>query len=254
MPRRFSKALLAGLALLLVTSAATTSAPAAAGPVLRTSAKLTECATGATPDERYARYSALMRVVAGTDRMGVRFDLYARADDDEPFHRVDAPRLGTWSYSTADIYRKGLQVTNLAPATYRATVSFRWLDADGHVIASSKRRTETCTEPDARPKLAVGALDFAKVGDPAQLRYIVNVRNDGKSEAGPFDVALSIDGVAQTPVTVIGLAAGATQAVPFVGPRCKGGADIVIAVDPSKRIDEADRADNTKTAGCPVQI
>ena len=228
--------------------------PASAAVVPVASAKLSACATGATPDARYALYKTSMEAVAGTQRMAVRFDLSVRATDAAPYTTATGPGLGAWISSApgVDIFRYGKQVTNLTPGTYRTVVSLRWTNAKGKVIALVKRTTAACVQPDTRPALSIGTLDFAKVADPTLLRYIVPVRNDGRSDAGPFDVALSIDGVVQDPVTVTGLAAGTTQTVTFVAPRCKGGADVRIQLDPGARIDEADRSDDVKMAGCPV--
>lgn len=236
----------------LAALACAATASAAVSPVV--SAKLGACQSGATPDARYALYRTSMEAIAGTERMSVRFDLSMRATDTAPYTTATAPGLGEWITSApgVDIFRYRKQVTNLTPGTYRTVVSFRWTNAKGKVIASAKRTTAACVQPDTRPALAIGTLDFAKVSDPALLRYIVPVRNDGRADAGPFDVSLSIDGIVQDPVTVTGLAAGTTQTVTFVALRCKGGADVRIQLDPGARIDEADRSDNTKMAGCPL--
>ncbi len=229
-------------------------APASAsGP--QATARLGGCATGARPDTRYAIFVTSMRALDGTERMAVRFDLGARAPGRSDFAPTSGPGLGKWLSSApgVDIFRYRKQVTNLeAPATYRAVVSFRWRNARGRVIATAHHTTATCVQDDTRAALSLGALDFAKVSDPAMLRYLVPVHNDGMGDAGPFDIVLTIDGVVQPPVTVTGLAAGTTQTLSLVAPRCKGGAGVRIQVDPGARIEEADRSDNAKTAGCPV--
>ena len=56
------------------------------------------------------------------------------------FHTVTAPGLGAWRVSDPGVkaYRYIKQVTNLsAPASYRATVRFRWLNAKGRLICAA---------------------------------------------------------------------------------------------------------------------
>ncbi len=70
---------------------------------------------------------------------------------------------------------------------------FRWYDAHGKLQRQARRTTRTCHEPDPRPDLAVGKVTATVVG-AGKLRYVIRVRNDGRSDVGPFDTVLSVDG------------------------------------------------------------
>src|SRR5262249_18841553 len=118
-----------------------------------------------------------------------------------------------------------------APASYRALLRFRWYDKHGKLQRTARRTSPTCREPDPRPDLAVGRTVTATEAGMGRLRYLIRVRNDGRSDVGPFDTQLTVEGTPQQPVSVAGLPAGGTTKVAIVGMRCVMGTQIKIAVD-----------------------
>ena len=228
-------------------------APAAAAQSVPTRATLDDCRTGEAPAERLAVFGAQMGTLPKAKRLQVRFDLQERTDG-KTWRRVAAPGLGVWRSSTADIFRYRKQVTNLqAPADYRAIVRFRWLTVTGKPLRQLSRRTAICRQPDPGADLAVQGMRLERAGDD-RVRYVVTVANDGRAAASSFDVLLTIGPTRQPAQTVEGLGAGEQATVIFVGPRCQPGSTLTVAVDPDGRVDERDRADNTRDSVCPSTI
>ncbi len=82
--------------------------------------------------------------------MLMRIDVLERMPRRTVFHTVTAPGLGVWRSSApgVKIYKYLKQVTNLAaPASYRAAVRFRWLNAKGRLVKSAELRTAKCDQP-----------------------------------------------------------------------------------------------------------
>jgi hypothetical protein len=230
--------------------------PAAAqAPVfpLPLKAKLTDCHTGPLPADRFAVFVGQMPALQRTRRMWMRFDLYERTSSGR-WQRLAVPKFGTWQKSLPGkpgfIYEKRVDQLQ-APATYRAVVRFRWYDARGALQRQARRVTRACHEPDPRPDLAVGTVTATDAG-AGRLRYVIRVRNDGRSDVGPFDAVLSVDGSAQPPATVAGLPAGGATKVAVIAPRCAAGSRIQIALDPAGTIDEAREANNAVSRACPA--
>lgn len=230
--------------------------PAAAqAPVfnLPLKAKLTDCHTGPLAADRFAVFVGQMPALQRTRRMWMRFDLFERTAAGTWQH-VLVPKFGTWQKSLPGkpgfIYEKRVDQLQ-APAAYRAQVRFRWYDAQGRLQRQARRTTHTCHEPDPRPDLAVGKVTATALAG-GKLRYLIGVRNDGRSDVGPFDTVLSVDGSAQPPATLAGLPAGGAAKVPVVAPRCTPGSRIQIAVDPAGTIDEARETNNAVSRACPA--
>jgi CARDB protein len=230
--------------------------PAAAqAPVfnLPLKAKLTDCHSGPLSSDRFAVFVGQMPALQRTRRMWMRFDLFERTAAGV-WQPVLVPKFGTWQKSLPGkpgfIYEKRVDQLQ-APAAYRAQVRFRWYDAHGKLQRQARRTTRACNEPDPRPDLAVGQVTATAVAG-GKLRYVIRVRNDGRSDVGPFDTVLSVDGNAQPPVAVAGLPAGGTTKVPVVAPKCTPGSRIQIAVDPAGTIDEAHETNNTVSRACPT--
>jgi len=115
-----------------------------------------------------------------------------------------------------------------APATYRAVVSFRWINANGRVFARAQHVTPTCQQPDLRPNLRIGRITGSRTADRSIATYDVTVRNDGLSAARAFDVSLSVGGVPVVPTKTLGLLrAGLRVTLQFTGQRCTGTEPIV---------------------------
>src|SRR5919197_168869 len=164
-------------------------APAAAqaqAPPLR--AKLSACASGPDAADRTATFTGSMPT-------------------------IKVPGLGVWQKSAPGrssgfVFNQRVQAL-AAPGAYRALVRFRWYGKRSKMMRSTTRQTGTCTQPDQRPNLRADALDAARGPQPGQATYNLLVRNDGRTNAGPFDVGLEIAGAGQPPQRVAtGLAAG----------------------------------------------
>ena len=216
-------------------------------------AKLTDCHTGPLPADRFAVFVGQMPALQGTRRMWMRFDLYERTPSGS-WKRVPVPKFGTWLKSLPGkpgfIFQKRVDQLQ-APAAYRAQVRFRWYDKHGTLQRQSRRTTRTCHELDPRPDLAVGGVTATDAG-AGRLRYVIRVRNDGRSDVGSFGTVLTVDGAAQPPATVAGLPAGGATNVAVVAPRCAPGSRIQIALDPAATIDEARESNNVVSRACPV--
>jgi len=76
-------------------------------------------------------------------------------------------------------YSYSKTVLNLsAPADYRTTVRFRWLDAGGAAIKRERVTSRVCRQPDMHPDLTATRIDAVQGG------YAVVVANDGRTESG----------------------------------------------------------------------
>ena len=213
--------------------------PSAAAATGRASVTLTEC----LPRERAVAFEARMEKIAGSARMKLRYTLEARRRG-RSWRRVAAPELRGWRTPAPDTTRfiSERRVTQLVgPAYYRALVRFRWIDADGHVVAAARARSRACWQPDHRPNLKLRSL--SATGD----RYVVHVANTGRSESGPFDLA-----VTGLPSYVVadGLAPGKERFVELTGPACAPGAEVTATADPLGIVDERSESDNALTVRC----
>jgi hypothetical protein len=232
--------------------------PAAAqAPVfnLPLKARLTDCHRGLGASDRFAVFVGQMPALKGTKRMSMRFDLFELTPGGgDTWQKVVVPKFGIWQKSLAGkpgfIYEKRVDQLQ-APASYRAEIRYRWYDANGKLQRQAHRTTPTCREPDPRPDLAVGKIEAVPAGK-GLLRYAVAVRNDGRSDAGPFDLVLSVDGAAQPPTTVAGLPADGQTKVAVVAPTCAPGSQIQVALDPSGTIDEANETNDAVSRLCPA--
>ena len=238
------------IALILAAAAALGAVPAtAADSTARV--VLLSCSTGLSAGERTAVYEGRMRRVSGTRKMQMRFVLQWHQTGAKRWSAVKAPGLGTWVSSNAGVksYTFTKRIENLAaPASYRVVVRFRWLDARGHTIDSDKIVARQCRQPDLRPNLVPTRVYSERIGDPDRRRYVVVVRNEGKTAAGAFDVAFG----SLAPAHVVDLGPGVSTLVSFEAPRCDAPASLTAIVDPGALIDEADEDDNALSVPCPV--
>jgi hypothetical protein len=245
----------ASIALLpAVLAAAAASAQAPVYP-LAVKAKVTDCHRGPQLADRYAVFVGQMPALQGTQRMWMRFDLYERPHNSGSWLRVvDVPTFGVWEKSKPGkpgfIYTKRVDQLQ-APASYRATVRFRWYDAHGKLQRAAVRTSPTCRQPDPRPDLTVGKVTAAKA-TAGRLRYAIRVRNDGRSDAAAFDTVLTVAGAAQPAVSVAGLPAGGATTVTVLAPACAPGSTIRIALDPADVIDEIHEGNNVAIRPCPA--
>ncbi|MFI5010349.1 MAG: hypothetical protein ACHQDY_08765 [Solirubrobacterales bacterium] len=119
------------------------------------SAIVEHCVTAATQAGRAVTFTGQMETVPGAHRMAMEIVVQEHAPGEVGFHTLAAAGSGTWQRSEVGvkIYKYVRQVTNLpAPAGFRATVQYRWLDDRGHVIRTTLRRTSVCRQPGERPR------------------------------------------------------------------------------------------------------
>jgi hypothetical protein len=159
-----------------------------------------------------------------------------------------APTFGVWQRSRPD--RAGFvvrrRVDGLAvPASYRVRVRFRWRNAAGEIVRSTRQRTAACDQPDLRPDLVPEAVS-AILDAPGLALYSVTVRNAGRSAAGAFSVR-----VGAASVELPQLAAGRRTTVLVLAPACTSGDRLLVRVDADGRVDEADERGNLLRSVCP---
>src|SRR4051812_19046271 len=158
---------LLSVAALLVAAPGAAAAPAGAVRVL-------ECTSAVDPTERVVTFEGRMRPTARSASMQMRFTLQARTADGARWRRLDAEGFDAWLSSQPGVrrYSYAKTVRNLvAPAAYRTTVRFRWLDASGAVLARSSAVSPTCAQEDLRADLVPRSLDVLPASDPGQRRY-----------------------------------------------------------------------------------
>jgi hypothetical protein len=148
-------------------------------------------------------------------------------------------------------YSYAKTVVNLAaPAAYRMVVRFRRLDADGEVLTRTREVSRVCRQPDMRPDLEAERIEVLPALQPDRRRYVVTVRNGGRTAAGAFVVALQIGDEPPAELTVAGLAPGERRSLLFAGPACAEGAPPVVTVDSTQVVDEHDEDDNVLVSPC----
>jgi len=231
--------------------------PAAAqaqAPPLR--ARLSACQSGPAASQRTATFVGSMPAVAGTARMWMRFDLFARIPPATAFTAIKAPKLGVWQKSAPGRVSSGFVFTQrvqglTAPGSFRAQVRFRWYGKGGQLLRPATRTSATCKQPDQRPDLRAGALDAARGPLLDQATYALDVSNAGRTAAAGFDVVLTVGGAEQPALHVAGLAPAATTTVTFVAPRCAPGSTLRFEVDAEDVIEESSEVDDVVERACP---
>ena len=240
------------LALLVVALAA----PAAGAAVPRSAAKalLTSCERGPTDLDRAAVFEGQMRALRRTARMQMRFTLQARGPDTTRWSAVAAPGFGSWVSSASGtsryVYTKRVEGL-LAPAEYRVQLRFRWLNAAGRSIATTRRSSRLCRQPDPRPNLVVSSLAVRQTSRPDRYRYVAFVRNTGRSAADASQLRVAFGGLALPLAAVDALQPGEGIEVAVTGPACAEGAPVDADADAGEAVDERDEADNRFTRLCP---
>lgn len=218
-------------------------------PMPALSAQLETCQASPLPVGRVASFVGSMPASADATRMQMRFELQRRRLDERhwrPVHGVQG--FDVWEASLPGragfVFHKrvdGLQVS----ANYRARVRFRWSDADGEIVRQAQRRTPACAQPDLRPDLVLTSLRAVLDVRPAFALYTVVVRNEGRSDAGPFAVRAA-GGLSE----VAGLGAGRQLDVTVLAPVCVPGPTVSAMADADRRIDESDEHNGLRRT-CP---
>ncbi len=232
--------------------------------VPRAQAQLTGfvCQRALDPPGRAVATVAVMRPLAGTQRMELRFDLRASRAHRSPtsIHGGDldhwiSPANPTLGQRPGDVWTVNKQVVDLqGPARYRFRVTFRWRGARGRVLGEATRLSPSCLQPERRPDLLVQSIRVGRApaapGKPAQDLYVALIGNKGATGAGPFEVRFA-DGSLVELREVQRLAAHTTTSVRFLGPLCSPRAPPKVTVDPDHRIDGVNSTNNSLIAKCP---
>ena len=229
-------------------------APAHAAP--RQAVKLLDCETALGQTGRSAVFEGRMRSVAGAQRLQMRFSLQARRQGGG-WRGVQAPGLGRWVSSDSGVkrYVYTKRVENLAaPASYRALVRFRWLDADGKRVLSASEVSPVCAQPDLRANLRALSMDVGPGAEAGQASYSVALANRGRAISDAFSLALTVDGQAVAPLRVEALEPGERRTVTLTGPPCPSGAVLSADLDPNGEVDERSETDNRLTRSCPAPL
>jgi hypothetical protein len=131
------------------------SAAAGAAGAPRASLEDPICRQSANPLNRVVAITAVIRPLAGTERMEVQFNLLERPRGARAYSEVRGGDLGRWLSPSdptlgrrpADVWKPQKPVINLAgPAAYRFHVGFRWIGAQGHVLGRQYRWADPCEQ------------------------------------------------------------------------------------------------------------
>src|SRR4051794_3689960 len=216
--------------------------------------RVTGCQSALDATERVASFEGRMKVKHHARRMQMRFTLQTRSSDTPRWHKLPAAGFGKWLTSNPGIgrYVYTKRVIELeAPASYRTIVRFRWLDADGDRVASSKAISATCHQSDYRPNLRPLGVQAEPGADASHARYLVPVVNRGRTAAGAFDVVVSADGTTPPRARAPELEPGERALVEVQGPPCQAGQMLTADVDPTGAVDERNEGDNQLSVACP---
>jgi hypothetical protein len=217
------------------------------------------CQRAADPSGRSVTITAVMRPVTGTERMALKFELERRAAHATMFRVLRGRNLGDWVHPAdstlgqlpGDQWMLRHNVVNLAgPAYYRFRVSFRWTGAGNRVLAERARLSPVCYQPEPRADLSVRSITVTPVG-AGQDRYVTVIHNGGATPAGPFTVQLNPPSASPQTSDVPSLAPGASVHETFAGSLCHAGSSVTAIADPNRRVDDANRKNNTLTVACP---
>lgn len=251
------------LVCLTVLAAGSVVATATAGPP-RARLRGFVCLRALDPPARAVSVTAVMRPLPGTTKLALRFALQRKSGKGESFTAVTGGDLGAWispanptlGQLSGDVWRLNKQVIQLvAPAAYRFRVSFRWTGAHHRVLGTAVRVSPTCFQPERRPDLLVQSIVVQPVpGKPQLNRYVATIRNGGATAVGPFEVQFAPGGSAPVKDHLVHrLGPGASDQESFVGAACTSAASApTVTVDPSRQVDDYNRANNALTAVCPA--
>ena len=244
MPRR----LLLPLILLLL------AVPASAEARPRAEALLDSCEKATLDQDGTGVFVGRMRNVGGARRMQMRFTLQTRLTVHDRWTAVEVPGFGVWTSAAPGrsryVYTKTIE-NLLPPASYRVSVRFRWLDADGDRIESMRDSSPACKQPDPRPNLVVRGIGVEAAAADDARRYVVLVRNNGRAATGASTLTLTVGGVAQPDTVVPQLAPGEGTLVTIEAPKCRPGTELSAQADSGDVLDERDESDNLFTRNCP---
>ncbi len=217
------------------------------------------CQRALDPPARAVSITAVMRPLAGTQKLEMKFELLSRTAGVGASTQLPGAGLGTWitpvrptlGRRAGDVWIVHHPVAGLsAPAAYRFSVGFRWLGAHGQILDSVTKTTGPCRQPELRPDLLVQSFTVQPVAGHSKIdHYVAKIRNVGATGAGSFAVEFT-DGTKTKSAAVKRLAAHTTRRLQFVGPACDPTAPPSLAIDPQSQVDDYNRSNNTATAVC----
>jgi CARDB len=220
------------------------------------------CQKALDPPMRAVSIQAVMRPVAGTAKMQMRFELMRQTARRGPFTMVRGRLLGSWitpenptlGQRPDDVWILTHPVVDLAaPATYRFRVMFRWTGAQGQRLATAVQTSADCYQPELRADLLVRTLTVnPSPTTPGEDTYTAVIANRGQTGAGPFQLELVGAGTAPQTATVAWVGPRSSVREQFVAPACTAGGALTATVDPNRTIDEYDFANNVLSTTCPA--
>src|SRR5579864_5799486 len=135
-----------------------------------------DCHRALRPADRSVSITSVMRPLAGTRRMSVKFDLLMAGAGATAPVEVHAGDLGSWKQPAAptlgqlpgDVWNLQKSVVALAaPASYRFRVRFRWIGDGGKLLGSAVRYSPRCRQLELRPDLMAQSIAVNPVaGNP----------------------------------------------------------------------------------------
>jgi CARDB len=231
---------------LLITGLIALAAPASASAAVPARVKLAKCSF----ETHEAAFYARMKAVEGSERMALRITLQERTGV-EGFRRVNAPGLRRWHSSKPGVKAFGYRqvVKNLPEnAIHRASVEFRWYDAEGEEIERARRRSRPCRQFAELPNLVAELTARGPGARAGVMRYEVRVTNSGKAAASFVRVRLTVDGDVVDTLRVAVLRPGEGRTLVFRGPECTRA--VRAEADPDKAIAESSEDDNAHELPC----
>ena len=222
------------------------------------------CQTALDPPARALSVQAVMRPLAGTSKMQMKFELMRQPKPHRRFTSVHGRGLGSWispanptlGQRAGDVWILNHPVVDLAaPATYKFRVTFKWFGAHGRTLGTATVPSPACYQPELRADLLVRSLSVHAItsGAPAgQWAYTALIANRGLTGVGPVPVEF-VEGSSQPLSATVGWVGSKSSARQrFVAPPCAAGSMLTVTVDPMQSIDEYDYANNSLRVACPV--
>jgi len=221
------------------------------------------CQTALDPPARAVSVQAVMRPLAGTSKLQMKFELLRQVKPHTRFISVHGRGLGGWISPTdptlgqraGDVWIVNHPVVDLAgPATYKYRVTFKWIGAQGQTLGTAVQPSPTCYQPELRADLLVRSLSMTPItsGSAAgQWAYTAEIANRGLTGAGPVEVVFAGSGSVPLSATVASVGAKSSARQRFVAPPCTAGSQLTVTVDPKQTVDEYDYANNVLSMPCP---
>jgi CARDB len=210
-------------------------------------AKLVAC----SQPEQSAVFRGRMSRAPEATQMAMRFSLLSTLGSTGGERKVRVPGLGRWHKSKPDVagFSFKQEFLNLTGGgSYRVRIDFRWYDAAGTVVKSTKRRSPACKQLDRLPNLRVQVVSGQPTQTKGVWRYGLRVGNDGLALAAGIGVRLSIDGAVAGQTTVAALDPGGWTRLSMRGPACERWVDAEI--DFASAINESNELDNRQQLAC----